>query len=547
MLSRRLALLALLAPAPAFADGPARCLNVEYTPTSGLQIVVWVEDASGNFLDTLFITQQTGSFGLGNRPGRYDFNSGPMWPYGRRLTTFPVWSHRNGQSFPSVLFQNDTNPDPNYCSTLDPQSSQYESCGENQLSHSFDNSSRELHYCRPLMMSDPSWDTMTCATQAFTDKGIFSTGSTTGYPPRIDVTPSAPDSMSVAMYSTLNPYDAVSQPTPLGGTLMQTPWPVPDSYAAGSYTMYVEVSLEQDFNDTYNATSFPSPPNIAYGEYGVPYRGQPSIVYAVPFTIGDSASTASTMQYVGYGDPTGSDGEIRPPDSTITTGTPGTGASRLQLVAGNDGTMYRVKVDVTSNGASQLPTAPAQLQATAVTSSSLSMSFVAPGIGMPAGKVSGYEIRVRANDAMTDDNFEDSTMVTATVSPDSPGSTQTFDITGLLPLTDYWVGIRAYDGCHNTGDLTIVKVTTEDRTSGTVDACFVATAAYGSIMANDVELLRHFRDTLLQSNVLGELGVEAYYTFGPAVAGVVGESELLRQTARDVLVPIVRAVRRLKF
>ena len=58
-------------------------------------------------------------------------------------------------------------------------------------------------------------------------------------------------------------------------------------------------------------------------------------------------------------------------------------------------------------------------------------------------------------------------------------------------------------------------------------------------MANDVEMLRHFRDCVLQRTVLGELAVETYYTFGPAVAGVVGESELLRATARDALRPIV--------
>jgi hypothetical protein len=47
--------------------------------------------------------------------------------------------------------------------------------------------------------------------------------------------------------------------------------------------------------------------------------------------------------------------------------------------------------------------------------------------------------------------------------------------------------------------------------------------------------------------VLGELAIETYYTFGPAVAGVVGESELLRATARDVLSPIVTWVRTLSF
>jgi hypothetical protein len=66
-------------------------------------------------------------------------------------------------------------------------------------------------------------------------------------------------------------------------------------------------------------------------------------------------------------------------------------------------------------------------------------------------------------------------------------------------------------------------------------------------MANDVEMLRRFRDMLLRKSVLGELAVEAYYTFGPAVAGVVGESDLLRSTAREVLAPIVARTRSLHW
>ena len=64
-------------------------------------------------------------------------------------------------------------------------------------------------------------------------------------------------------------------------------------------------------------------------------------------------------------------------------------------------------------------------------------------------------------------------------------------------------------------------------------------------MAQDVQLLRHFRDAFLESNVIGELAVETYYTFGPAVAVVVGESEMLRATARSILAPIIAAVRQL--
>ena len=60
-------------------------------------------------------------------------------------------------------------------------------------------------------------------------------------------------------------------------------------------------------------------------------------------------------------------------------------------------------------------------------------------------------------------------------------------------------------------------------------------------------MLRHFRDSMLRSTVIGELAVETYYTFGPPVAGVVGESDLLRHAARDLLAPLVRMVRKMSW
>src|SRR3569832_1093988 len=129
----RLAVVLVLAAgsAAAHAEGK-RCIDVQFTPSDKLQIVAWVADASGAYIDTIFITQQTGTFGLGNRPGRFDFNTGPNWPYGRRITTFPVWSHANGQQFPAVLFQSATDPDPSYCFGL--TGSMYTLCAENNLS-----------------------------------------------------------------------------------------------------------------------------------------------------------------------------------------------------------------------------------------------------------------------------------------------------------------------------------------------------------------------------------------------------------------------------
>jgi hypothetical protein len=122
---------------------------------------------------------------------------------------------------------------------------------------------------------------------------------------------------------------------------------------------------------------------------------------------------------------------------------------------------------------------------------------------------------------------------------------QQLELVGLLPETDYTVGIRAYDNCFNRGELVVLQLTTADRAGSEVDACFIATAAYGSLLANDVARLRGFRDSVLAQTVLGELAIETYYTFGPAAAGVIGESELLRASAREVLAPIVAWVRQL--
>ena len=46
-------------------------------------------------------------------------------------------------------------------------------------------------------------------------------------------------------------------------------------------------------------------------------------------------------------------------------------------------------------------------------------------------EITGYEIRVRANDEMTTANFGDSMPVSAHVTPEDAGHMQTFEITGL--------------------------------------------------------------------------------------------------------------------
>jgi hypothetical protein len=527
----------LVAAAPAAAEpGMCRVINIDFTP-GGIpagargtppvaspeiapQIVAWLETPNGEYLQTIYITQRTGRYGIGNRPGRFDFNSGPSWPYGRRTTVLPVWAHRHGVVFPQLEFQ---------------------SGQDSELSHAFQKSSRETHFCRPLLPTEALWDAATCSSSVYTDKGTFGT-STSRYPPRSDVTPSASvDSPSVAMYRTMNQFDSVSQATPRIGTASQISWPIPPTLPMGDYVAFLEVALEQDFNAAFPATRYP-PPDVSYGQYGVPYRGQPSVVYRVPFTIASTETFATADTYAGYGDPDGGP-KLHPPDATITTNTPNTGASRL-LMTSKDGQTFRVRVDARPEPDLIAPGGAGDMVITAAASSTATLEFVAPGDDGAVGTVRGYEVRYLVGDEpITAATFEASNAPKFTVEVVPAGQLQSITVSDLLPETPYTIAVRAYDDCRNTSSIVQATFTTAERKSGQVDACFIATAAYGSRLANDVDMLRHFRDALLERSVLGELAVETYYTFGPPLAGVVGESDLLRSTAREALGPMVNWVR----
>ena len=70
--------------------------------------------------------------------------------------------------------------------------------------------------------------------------------------------------------------------------------------------------------------------------------------------------------------------------------------------------------------------------------------------------------------------------------------------------------------------------------------CFIATAAYGTSLHEDIDVLRDFRDKYLMTNPLGGAFVEIYYTASPPVADVIRENEGLRTAVREGLIkPLV--------
>jgi hypothetical protein len=69
--------------------------------------------------------------------------------------------------------------------------------------------------------------------------------------------------------------------------------------------------------------------------------------------------------------------------------------------------------------------------------------------------------------------------------------------------------------------------------------CFIATAAFGSPLAPQVQVLRAFRDRYLLSTVPGRWLVQGYYAVSPALADAIRDRAMLRAVVRVGLTPLV--------
>jgi len=69
--------------------------------------------------------------------------------------------------------------------------------------------------------------------------------------------------------------------------------------------------------------------------------------------------------------------------------------------------------------------------------------------------------------------------------------------------------------------------------------CFIATAAYGSLLQPQVILLRQFRDHFLLTNKPGSLFVKLYYRYSPPIADIIAQHSILRNITQLLLYPLV--------
>lgn len=570
-------------------------LEFRYTPVARAQVAIWIEDRDGNFITTIALTEAVAFRGIGNRPGASQMNSGYRWPYGRREGALPVWAHRRASApgaklFPRVIFQGriegkaargpadlpDQSPDEYFCLSFQNKRSK-----RDQL------------------------DAISCASLLTSDKGRYITESDiaagyvepyermdaegpTGvmrplllysvYPPRMDVPRcidlGCVDSPDLERFASdaravMPEIDAVTRATALGDSPQQILFTIPDEWSAGEYLAFIEVNVEGDYNEHWNDVTFPTPllPGELWDEfaieYGYPYRGQPSIVFRVPFELGKGVEAEfATDQPVGrssweywrddYGElePIGEDRPLSDSD--------GSGIDRLRrdtsgarfVVAVRDSATLPPDPTIGAVEELTLSTHPDELRShTWVT-----MQFKAPPSERP---LFGYEVRV-ATTPITDetsfirdgrpaktatDDIEGATALNLPADT-APGQLVTTTIGDLAAQTHYYVAVRAVNDMNEHGPLAVAEVTTTKRTFAAVSPCFIATAAYGTALAPEIGVLRQLRDRYLASTAPGKALVKLYYTLGPYAAPIVERHHSLRVAVRSALTSLVAAVKK---
>jgi len=77
-----------------------------------------------------------------------------------------------------------------------------------------------------------------------------------------------------------------------------------------------------------------------------------------------------------------------------------------------------------------------------------------------------------------------------------------------------------------------------------LEGCFIATAAYGTPSAEQIDVLRQFRDESLSKSSFGVWFIKNYYRFSPPIADFIAEREVLRTLVREYLIdPTVNIIR----
>ena len=121
-------------------------------------------------------------------------------------------------------------------------------------------------------------------------------------------------------------------------------------------------------------------------------------------------------------------------------------------------------------------------------------------------------------------------------------------VTGLLNGTSYYFRFANVDAAGNVfffapdNYLTCAEHSAiPEEVVGLIDGkeCFIATAAFGSSMAPQLQILRAFRDHFLKSNFVGRWFIHQYYKFSPELATKIKKRPKVKAAIRATLSPVI--------
>jgi hypothetical protein len=181
--------------------------------------------------------------------------------------------------------------------------------------------------------------------------------------------------------------------------------------------------------------------------------------------------------------------------------------------------------------APEVPTVTTQA-ATVITTSSVTLNM-----NYTVGSYSSVDVRFAYKES-TDSAWSSTNWVSK-----SANGTYGAPLTGLTSSTNYdFKAQLKYDATVIDGT-TLQFTTAIPPTPPGGGGCFIATAAYGTPAAKQIDVLRQFRDTVLLKSTAGSAFVYLYYRTSPPIANFIAGNEMLRTLVREFLIdPIVRVV-----
>jgi hypothetical protein len=166
-------------------------------------------------------------------------------------------------------------------------------------------------------------------------------------------------------------------------------------------------------------------------------------------------------------------------------------------------------------------------------------TVAAPEASRPAGEV-------EAGTQITLSSATEGASIFYTINGTTP-TVNSIPYTGVITInTDSIIKVIALKAGMNPSAVVTLEYTVSqnpgDPDPGTIDKCFIATAAFGSKFEPAVVLLRKFRDEFLLTNVPGTRFVDFYYRTSPPIARYIAGNETLKLTVRVLLLPLIAVV-----